>query len=79
MSPPGTKLLMEGGQSKSLCPGVSDVNLFRYGERVINLDAKISDRAFDLGMAEQKLHGSQIAGPAVDQSCLCPPKRVGAK
>jgi len=34
-----------------LCPGYSDINLFRYGKGIINLD---------LCMPEQELHGSQI-------------------
>jgi hypothetical protein len=37
-----------------LCPGISDINLFRNCQGVIDLDAKISDRAFDLGMPEQE-------------------------
>jgi hypothetical protein len=41
--------------------------LFRYGQGVINLDAEIPDGALNLGMAEQQLHGAQIAGSAVDQ------------
>lgn len=32
----------------SLCPGRSDVNLFRYREGIIDLDAQVSDSAFDL-------------------------------
>jgi hypothetical protein len=41
------------GRACPLCPGISDVNLFRYCQRIIDLDAEISDRAFDLGMPEQ--------------------------
>jgi hypothetical protein len=37
----------------SLCPGISDVNLFRHCQGVIDLDAEIPDRAFDLGMHKQ--------------------------
>src|SRR5207237_2983112 len=33
-----------------LCPGISDIDLFRYCQGVIHLDAEISDRAFDFGM-----------------------------
>jgi hypothetical protein len=40
--------------------------LFRYGESIINLDAKISDGAFDLGVAEQELHRSQTACSPID-------------
>jgi hypothetical protein len=36
-----------------LCPGASDINLFGNRERVVNLDAEIADRAFDLGVAER--------------------------
>jgi hypothetical protein len=41
------------GRACPLCPGISDINLFRYCQGVIDLDAEISDRAFDLGMPEQ--------------------------
>jgi hypothetical protein len=35
-------------------PGpISEVDLFRDGERVIDLNAEISDGAFNLGVAEQ--------------------------
>jgi hypothetical protein len=36
----------------SALAGTSDVNLLRYRERVIDLNAQISDGALDLGMAE---------------------------
>jgi hypothetical protein len=67
------------GRACPLCPGDSDINLFRYGEGIIDLDSEVSDGAFDLGVAKQKLHGSQVACPAVDQRCFCPSKGVGAK
>jgi hypothetical protein len=41
------------GRACPLCPGISDINLFRYGQGVIDLNAEIPDRAFDLGMPEQ--------------------------
>jgi hypothetical protein len=54
MSP---ELAQTGGQRAGracpLCPGISDINLFRYCQGVIDLDAEIPDRAFDLGMPEQ--------------------------
>jgi hypothetical protein len=40
------------GRARPLCPGISDVNLFRYCEGVIYLDAEISHGAFNLGMSE---------------------------
>ena len=67
------------GRACLLCPGISDVNLFRYRKRIIHFDAKVSDGAFDLGVAEQELDGPQIAGSAVDQRCFCSPQRVRAK
>jgi hypothetical protein len=45
------------GRACPLCPGISDINLFRYCQSVIDLDAEIPDRAFDLGMPEQELDG----------------------
>ena len=35
------------GKAYPLCPGGSDINLFRDRERVVNLDAEIADGAFD--------------------------------
>ena len=46
------------GRACPLCPGDSDINLFGDRECVVNLDAEIADRAFDFGVAEQKLHSS---------------------
>jgi hypothetical protein len=57
MSASGSNRLLEVGQSMSAPPDISDINLFRYCEGIINLDAEISDRAFDFGMSEQKLDG----------------------
>src|SRR5450631_4356630 len=33
-----------------LCPGSSDINLFRYGKGIINLDAEVPDGAFNLSI-----------------------------
>jgi hypothetical protein len=44
----------------------SDINLFHYSQGVIDLDAEISDRAFDLGMPEQELDGPKVARPSID-------------
>ena len=60
------------GRACLLCPGSSDVNLFRNGEGIIDLDTEVPDSAFDLGVTEQELHGAQIAGTSVDQGCLGP-------
>ena len=45
----------------------SNVNLLRYCKGIIHIDAEIPDSALYLGVAEQKLHGSQIPGAAVDE------------
>ena len=71
------RLLARRGQNGSgraclLRPGSSDVNLFRNGEGVIDLDTEVPDSAFDLGVTEQELHGSQITSTSVDQGCLGP-------
>jgi len=41
------------GRASQLCPVISDINLFRYCQGVIDLDAEIPDGAFDLGMPKQ--------------------------
>ena len=46
------------------------------GECVFYVDAEIANSAFDLGMAEQDLDSTQIAGLFVDDGCLGPAQRV---
>lgn len=67
------------GRAFLFCPGISDVNLFRYRQRILHLDAQVSDSALNLGVAEQELHCSQITGAAANQRRLGPPQRVRAK
>lgn len=38
--------------------------------RVVDLDPKVADRAFQLGVPEQQLDGSEILGATVDQRRL---------
>lgn len=40
--------------------------LLRYFKGIIYFNAQVSDRAFQLGMTEQKLHCAEISCPAVD-------------
>jgi len=47
----------EGRAEASALPGYFRHNLFRYCQGIIYFDSKISDRAFGLGMPEQKLNG----------------------
>jgi hypothetical protein len=54
-----------------LCPSISDINLFRYCQRIIHFDPEISNCAFDLGMSEQKLDGPEIARAPINQGSFC--------
>ena len=67
------------GRACPLGPGISDINLFRYCQGVIDLDAEIPDRAFDLGMPEQELDGPEISRPPIDQGRFCASKRMRPK
>ena len=69
----------QAGRACPLCPGTSDVNLLRYRERVIDLNAQISDGALDLCVAEQELDGPKIAGAPIDQRRLRSPEGMGAE
>jgi hypothetical protein len=42
------------------------VDLRRYGEGIVHIDAEIPDSTLYLGVTKQKLDGSQIPGTAVD-------------
>jgi hypothetical protein len=39
----GTNQPLKAGRACPFCPGISGINLFRYCQRVINLDAEIPD------------------------------------
>ena len=49
------------GRACLLCPGISDINLFRYCRGIVHFDPEIPDRAFDLGVAKQKLDSPEVA------------------
>ena len=57
----------KGGQSMSALPNSSNLNLFCYRNRIVNFDAQIANGAFDFGMPEQQLNGTQVPGSSVDQ------------
>jgi len=59
--------------------GISDVDLFSYREGIIDLDAEVSDGAFDFGVTEQELHGPQVLGSTINKCRLRSPQRMGAK
>ena len=48
----------------------SDLGLLRNLQGVIDLDAKIANGRFQLGMSEQQLHSAQVLGSLVNQRCL---------
>ena len=70
---------MGTGRACLLCPGISEVNLFRYCQGVIDLDAEIPDRAFNFGVPKQELDSSEIARPPIDQGGFCTSQRRRAK
>ena len=58
------------GRACPLCPASSDVYLFCYRERVVDLNSQISNSAFDFGVPQKKLYGSQVASAPVDEGRL---------
>ncbi len=49
----------EGGAKPfRLCPCSSDVDLFSYGEGIIDFNAEIPDGALDLRVPQQQLDGT---------------------
>lgn len=48
-------------------PYNSDINLFCYRERVINLDPQVSDGALNFRMTQQELDSAQVAGAPIYQ------------
>ena len=63
------------GRAFLLCAVASDVNLLRYGEGIVHIDAEIPDSALYLGVTKQKLKRlRKIAGTAVDQRRFRSPK-----
>lgn len=55
----------------SALPGYFRHPLVPLCQRVIDLNAEISHRAFDLGVPEQELDSPEIAGPSIDQGRFC--------
>jgi hypothetical protein len=58
------------GRAGQLCPGSSDVDLPRYSEGVVDLNAEIAHGALDLSMAKQELNGTHVAGSPINQRRL---------
>jgi len=45
----------------------SDISLLGHLQRIVDFDAQVAHRAFDLAVTEQQLDGSQVLGPPVGQ------------
>ena len=45
--------VLGSGRARQLCPGISDLDFLGDLDRIVELDAKISNRAFDLRMTQQ--------------------------
>jgi len=67
------------GQSMSALPWYSDINLFSDGKCIINLNAEITNRAFDLRVAQKQLDGPEVAGSAINEGRFSSAERVGAE
>ena len=65
-----------GCVSRPLLP--SDVCLLGESQSVVHLNTEITHRAFQLGVAQQKLDSTKIAGPPIDQRHLRPAQGVRA-
>jgi hypothetical protein len=56
----------------------SEINLFGYIQGVVHLDSEISDGAFQLGVTEEKLDGTQITSLPINLGRLRAAHRVRA-
>jgi hypothetical protein len=56
----------------SALPQFLDVDLLGYSKGIIDLNSEITDRTFDLRVAQQELNCSEISRFLIDQSCLGP-------
>ena len=54
----------------------SDFRLFGDFKSVVDLDTQVPHGRLQLGVAEQKLHGSEVLGASIDQRRLCPSHRM---
>jgi len=72
------RTLDSSGRAFPLYPGTSDLNLFGSFKRIVYFNTGISYCAFDLGVPEQQLYRSKIAGTLVDQGRFGASDRMGA-
>jgi hypothetical protein len=50
----------------SALPHFSDVDLLRYGRRIIDLNSEITNCTLDFSVAQQELHSSKISRFLID-------------
>jgi hypothetical protein len=55
------------GGAIPLRPDSSDINLFRYGQSVVDLNPQVAHRAFYFLVSQQKMNCPQVASPAVNE------------
>ena len=55
------------GGAIPLRPDSSDINLFRYGQSVVDLNPQVAHRAFYFLVSQQKLNCPQVASPSVNE------------
>lgn len=72
-------VIWDSGRARQLCPGTSDLDLLGNLNGIVDFDAKISNCALYLRVAQQELDGTQVAGPSVDQRRLGSAQRVHAE
>jgi len=52
-----------GGAGGQLCPGISDVDLFRDSEGIVDFNAQVPNGAFDLRSADVFTSGAAVGAP----------------
>ena len=68
------------GKVRSLRSSVVQILIFSaISIASIRFDAKVANRALDLGVSELELHCAQVSSPAIDQHRFRAPQRVGAE
>jgi len=58
------------GRALLHCPVPSNVDLLRYGEGIVHINAEIPHSPLYLSVTKQKLDGAQIPGAPIDQCRL---------
>jgi hypothetical protein len=54
------------GRARQLCPSISDVDFLCDFQRVVDLDTKIANGAFNPRVPEKELSRTQVIGATID-------------